>query len=56
MPPAITISTVDLDRIDLLLDRLPAAQSAARCRAWRKATASTGRTRTAARSAWKSWK
>jgi regulator of nucleoside diphosphate kinase len=30
MPPAITISTVDLDRIDLLLDRLPAAQSAAR--------------------------
>jgi len=30
MYPAITISTVDLDRIDLLLDRLPSAQAAAR--------------------------
>ena len=30
MLPDITISTVDLDRIDLLLDRLPSAQAAAR--------------------------
>jgi regulator of nucleoside diphosphate kinase len=30
MLPVITISTVDLDRIDLLLDRLPSAQSTAR--------------------------
>jgi regulator of nucleoside diphosphate kinase len=30
MNPAITMSTVDLDRIDLLLDRLPSAQAAAR--------------------------
>ena len=30
MLPAITVSTVDLDRIDLLLDRLPPAQAAAR--------------------------
>lgn len=30
MHPAITISTLDLDRIDLMLDRLPLAQAAAR--------------------------
>jgi regulator of nucleoside diphosphate kinase len=30
MLPVITISTVDLDRIDLLLDRLPSAQASAR--------------------------
>lgn len=30
MLPDITISTVDLDRIDLLLDRLPPAQASAR--------------------------
>jgi len=30
MLPAITISTVDMDRIDLMLDRLPSAQAAAR--------------------------
>ncbi len=30
MLPDITISTVDLDRIDVLLDRLPSAQAAAR--------------------------
>jgi len=30
MLPDITISTVDLDRIDLLLDRLPSAQAVAR--------------------------
>jgi regulator of nucleoside diphosphate kinase len=30
MLPVITISSVDLDRIDVLLDRLPSAQAAAR--------------------------
>ena len=30
MSPTLTISTVDLDRIDLLLDRLPPAQAAVR--------------------------